>query len=133
MPTIRISFESVVTVVRWVARSAATLFAGFVLFFFLAHLIGDLTGNSDGGPLSAREIPRIVAFAALWLGLVLGWKWELFGGLLTLTGLIAFYLLSYTQFGTWPRETAFVILASPSVLYLFCGWAERGKKPPPTD
>lgn len=127
MATLHISFEAIVKVVRWAARSLATLFAGFVLVFFLAHVIGTLTGQDDGGPVEIREIPRIASFTALWLGLVLGWKWELFGGLLTLSGLIAFYLLSYTLFGTWPTQAAFVILASPGVLYLFYGWAGRRK------
>lgn len=131
MATSRISFETVVNAVRWVARSLATLIAGIVLLFAVTHFIGVLTGQAEGEGIQANDIPGMVAFFALWLGLVLGWKWEILGGLLTLSGLIAFYLLKYALFGNWPTDAAFIILASPSVLYLFCGWAGRVKRPHP--
>jgi hypothetical protein len=71
--------------------------------------------------MSFRETGMMVAFAAVWLGLVLGWRWELYGGLLTLCGLTAFYVLNYAFSGTFPRGPYFLILASPSLLFLYLG------------
>ena len=70
----------------------------------------------------------MVAFVAVWLGLVLGWKWELFGGLLTICGVAAFYLLDYAFSGTFPRGPFFLLFASPGLLFLYCGLQTR-KKP----
>jgi hypothetical protein len=63
----------------------------------------------------------------VWLGLLLGWKWELYGGLLTLCGVAAFYLLDYLFSGTLPRGPFFLIFASPSLLFLYCGLQTRKK------
>jgi hypothetical protein len=63
----------------------------------------------------------MIAFFAVWLGLVLGWKWELLGGALAVGGLVAFYLLDFLFSGTFPRGPFFLIIASPGVLFLLAG------------
>ena len=78
--------------------------------------------------MSVREILMMVAFIALWLGLLLGWKWELYGGLLTVCGVAAFYLVDYLFTGTLPGVLLPLIFASPSLLFLYCGLQTR-KKP----
>jgi hypothetical protein len=49
------------------------------------------------------------------------------GGLLTICGLAAFYLLDYLFFGTFPTGPFFLIFASPSLLFIFFGWQTRQK------
>jgi hypothetical protein len=71
----------------------------------------------------------MVAFAVAWLGLLLGWKWELAGGLLTVCGVAAFYLLDYLFSGTFPRGPFFLLLASPGLLFLYCGLQARRARP----
>jgi hypothetical protein len=93
----------------------------------LLFLIGN--GLAEGlDPLlhmSFRETAMMAAFGAVWLGLVLGWRWELYGGLLSLCGLAAFYLLDYAFSGAFPRGPYFLILASPSLLFLYSGLRTR--------
>ena len=52
--------------------------------------------------LTVRETAMMAAFIILWLGLLLGWKWELIGGLLSVGGLIVFYVLDFAFSGTFP-------------------------------
>jgi len=115
-----------VRVVRWIARVSSGLAATLILLIFIGE--GLTEGFEPLLHLSVRETVMMVAFVAVWLGLLLGWKWELYGGLLTACGTAAFYLLDYLFSGTFPRVPFFLIFASPSLLFLYCGLQTR-KKP----
>jgi hypothetical protein len=112
-------------VVRWIARISAGLAAALILLIFIGEGLAE--GFEPILHLTAREAAMMVAFAAVWLGLVLGWKWELVGGLLTVCGTVAFYLLDYAFSSTFPRGPFFLIFASPSLLFLYCGLQTRKK------
>jgi len=110
-------------VVRWIARVSAGFAAALILLIFIGE---GLTGGFE--PLlhmSIRETLMMVAFIALWLGLLLGWKWELYGGLLTACGVAAFYLVDYLFSGTLPGVLLPLIFALPSLLFLYCGFQAR--------
>ncbi len=114
-----------VRVVRWLARISAGLAVALILLIFIGEGLAE--GFEPMLHLSTREAAMMVAFVAVWLGLVLGWRWELYGGLLTICGAAAFYLLDYAFSGTFPRGPFFLILASPSLLFLYCGLQTRKK------
>jgi hypothetical protein len=118
--------RKVVRVVRWTARISAGLAAALILLFFIGEGLAE--GFEPILHLTARETAMMVAFAAVWLGLVLGWKWELVGGLLTICGTAAFYLLDYAFSDTFPRGPFFLLFASPGLLFIYCGLKTR-KKP----
>jgi hypothetical protein len=113
-------------VVRWIARVSAGFAAALILLFFIGE--GLIGGFEPLLHMSVRETLMMVAFVILWLGLLLGWKWELYGGLLTVYGVVAFYLVDYLFTGTLPRVLLPLIFASPSLLFLYCGFQIR-KKP----
>jgi hypothetical protein len=115
--------SKVIRVVRWIARGFSGLAAALILLIFVGE--GLTEGFGSFLRLSMRETVMMVAFVAMWLGLLLSWKWELSGGLLTICGVIAFYLLDYAFSGTFPRGPYFLILASPSLLFLYCGLQTR--------
>lgn len=113
-------------VVRWVARISSALTAALILLIFVGEGLAE--GFEPLLHLTARETAMMVAFVAVWLGLLLGWKWELYGGLLTVCGVAAFYLLDVLFSGTFPRGPFFLIFASPALLFLYCG-LQPGEKP----
>ena len=113
-------------IVGWIARVSAGFAAALILLIFIGE--GLAGGFEPLLHMSVRETLMIVAFIALWLGLLLGWKWELYGGLLTVCGVAAFYLVDYLFTGTLPRVLLPLIFASPSLLFLYCGFQTR-KKP----
>ncbi len=113
-------------IVRWIARAGAGVTAVFILFLITAHIITD--GLAPLLYLTAREGAMMAAFATLWLGLVIGWKWELGGGLLIVGGMAAFYLLDYLFSGMFPRGAYFLIFALPGVLFLYCGLTANSVK-----
>jgi len=114
-----------VRIIRWIARAGAGLTAVFILFMFVAHAVNDGIGSFSH--LTARETVMMVAFGIMWLGLVLGWKWELIGGVLAIGGMVAFYLSDYLFSGTFPRGLIFFVLASPGFLFLYCGLKASNK------
>ena len=106
---------------RWFARFWALAFA--VLILGLA--IGE---GFNPAKLKARELILTVPFAATWLGLLLGWKWEGLGGTLVVAGITAFCLLHFglTGFGRFPGW-AFWVIAVPGLLYLVSWFCRREK------
>ena len=114
-----------VRVVRWIARVSSGFAAALILLIFIGE--GLTEGFEPLLHLSVRETVMMVAFVAVWLGLLLGWKWEFFGGLLTACGVAAFYLVDYLFSGTLLRVPFPLIFASPSLLFLYCGFQTRKK------
>jgi hypothetical protein len=118
-----------VRVVRWIARVSSGFAAALIVLIFVGE---GLTGGFE--PLlhmSVRETLMMVAFVALWLGLLLGWRWELYGGLLTACGVAAFHLVDYLFSGTLARVPIVLVFASPSLLFLYCGLQTKKKPRPP--
>lgn len=113
-------------VVRWIVRVSAGFAAALILLIFIGE--GLTEGFEPLLHMTARETLMVVAFIALWLGLLLGWKWELYGGLLTVCGVVAFYLVDYLFSGTFPKVLLPFIFALPGLLFLYCGFQTR-KKP----
>ncbi|MBN1247984.1 MAG: hypothetical protein JXC32_10030, partial [Anaerolineae bacterium] len=75
--------------------------------------------------LTPREALMMLAFFVLWVGLLLGWRWELLGGALVVGGMLVFYALDYAFSGSLPRGGIFMVLASPGLLYLIVAWWAR--------
>ncbi len=115
-----------VRVLRRIARISSGVTAALILLIFIGEGLTERFGPVLN--LSVRGTAMMIAFFTVWLGLLLGWKWELYGGLLTVCGVAAFYLLDYLFSGTLPRGPFFLIFASPGLLFLYCGLQTR-KKP----
>jgi hypothetical protein len=104
---------------RWTARVWALIIVAIILFMFIAHAVTD--GIGPLVKLTLRESLMMAAFLITTISLALGWKWELVGGSLTLTGMAAFYIIDFVFSGTFPQGNFFLIIAFPGVLYLIAG------------
>jgi len=113
----------IIRTLRWIARISAGITAGLILLFFIGDALAE--GFESILHLTPRETAMMIAFVVLFLGLLLGWKWELAGGLLTICGLATFYILDYAFSGSFPRGPFFLIFAAPGVLFLYLGWMSR--------
>jgi hypothetical protein len=97
---------------RWTARVVGTLMA----LFFLAFVVGE--GPPPIFRLSWRESLEFVGMAGLFLGLVLAWKWERCGGLVTLASFAALSAINW-RFGP---NLIFLIPAAAGAVHILCGW-----------
>lgn len=80
------------TVTLWTARITGTLILLFILFFLLAHIFGD--DESGEGFRSTFEVITFVFFPITpVLGLILAYKWEGLGGMVTTLGMLGLFVM----------------------------------------
>jgi hypothetical protein len=99
---------------RWVARVGGTLMA----LFLSAFVFGE--GPPPVWRLGALQNLHFLGLCALFLGLLIGWKWEFWGGAVPLAGYLLLGSLN-------PRDFGSLLLLLPAgfgALYLLC-WARR--------
>jgi hypothetical protein len=107
---------------RWFARFWGLAFACSILFLAIGE-------GFNPAKLNRRELILTVPFFIAWLGLWLGWKWEVLGGSLVVAGIACFCLAHYalTGFGRFPGW-AFPTIAVPGLLYLLSWFCTRSTK-----
>ena len=96
--------------VEWTARSLSLLSAAALLLFFIAEF---------RWPRIAKEWIGLALFpAGILLGFAVAWWKEGLGGSITTVSLLAFYLIYGWLLDGLIMGWAFIILASPGVLFL---------------
>lgn len=113
-------------VVLWIARLLATLW--FV--FIAAEVI------SEGGGFWPRGVREFVAWMFFPIGFtagyLLGWRWPLLGGCVSLACLVLHFVLQAALHGRVPPTLGlyapFAVLGVPGILYIIAGWLLRGRK-----
>ena len=104
---------------QWVAR-----LSGLALFLMvLAIAVG------EGGPPNPLRQPwpvaiELVLMFIMWLGLIVAWRWEVLGAIMTLAGLIGFNIVELSV-NAKLAGGAFPLFAIPPVLYLAHALAVR--------
>src|SRR5690349_19346012 len=84
-----ISMSEFPTILRWIARLSALLIAGG----FVVLVAGEMLAPHSAPPTKLIEWTGIALLTATCVGMLLAWRWELPGALMSLTALIAFSLL----------------------------------------
>ena len=113
-------------VVLWIARLLATLW-----FVFIAAQV-----ISEGGgflPRGGREFIEWMFFPiGFTAGYLLGWRWPLLGGCVSLTCLVLLPVLLWALHGRVVPNIGlyapFAVLGVPGILYIIAGWLLRGRK-----
>ncbi len=108
--------EKTTRIIRWTARIWSALMAALILIIFIGDAVAEGIGPLFG--LSLRDILMMVAFFIVFLGLILGWKWERLAGYLIVGGMVAFYLVDFLLSEDFPRGPTFLMIAFPGFLYL---------------
>lgn len=113
--------EVITNVIRFVARSMSLLYAAFIAFFLLSDVFGDGLGLMES---DWKDILEFMIFpVAVTVGLLLGLKNELLGGIISTLAMIALWLLRPDLL----EATPFRILILPGLLYLWLALGERRK------
>ncbi|MFP3895401.1 MAG: hypothetical protein ACLFV5_00985 [Anaerolineales bacterium] len=102
-------------VIRWVARVWSIVSLGFVLLI----VGGELASPTGSPPIAARDLLGMALFpVGVCVGLVVAWWHEGLGGTITVSSLLAFYVLLWGFDGHFPRGPYFALVAAPGVLFL---------------
>jgi hypothetical protein len=99
---------------RWTARLGSVAVAGFVLLLWY-HQPPHLTA------LPVRLLSQLGLLMLAVLGLLLGWRWERFGGALGLLGIGGFLLLEGLTNHRFPIVPPLFVMLLPGLLYLIVG------------
>jgi len=105
---------------RWTARIVGTLMA----LFFLAFVVGE--GPPPVFSLSWHQNLQLIGLTGLFLGLLLTWRWEGWGGLVALSG---FGLLLAVDW-RFNASLLFLAPAATGLLSLLCWWRIAAGPPP---
>jgi hypothetical protein len=115
------------TAMRWTARILALLAVGLFVFFAV-EVGGRVFPTLSWGP---QGIPLLVALIVALAGVVVAWRWELVGGIMTVAGVAAIMALVCAGSGTDMLFCAFLFtlpLLVAGALYLGCCWRARMAK-----
>ena len=90
-----------------------------MVLFFLAFLFGE--GLPHFSEVTGQEKLRFAAMGALFLGLLVAWKWQGPGGLLSLAGFAALLAIGFSNLRLW----AYDVPAAIAVVHIACWWRLR--------
>ncbi len=113
------------TALRWSARMLSIFSVGVVLLFVFGE-------GFNLAHFTVRELILSLFFPlGVCLGMILAWRWEGWGGGITVASLAAFYLAHRLMSPGFPRGLALVVLAAPGFLFLLCSlWSRSTTKQP---
>jgi hypothetical protein len=110
--------------VRWVARILALLVSGPFIYFLLfksGEVVPELSWSAP------NQMPLFVAWLAVVVGILMSWRWEMAGGLLTAASAILIGVFGYLGCGSGELLTC-LIVAGPyllsGLLLLGCCWGK---------
>src|SRR5271157_2124388 len=95
MNALQIASWRVAVAGRWTALIVGTL----LFLLFLAFFFGE--GPPHLSSLTSTERLQFLCIAALFLGLLIAWKWEALRGLLTVAGLVHLVAIDASHFRMW--------------------------------
>ncbi len=102
------------------ARITSALAVAWIIMVFISG--GTTEGFDTLLDIPAYEVLLFMAFGMILIGHLLAWKWELFGGLLAVSGLVAFYLIYLLFAKVLPGGSLYIVLTSPAVLFIIYGY-----------
>lgn len=103
------------TVLRWSARVSGLLIA----CFYVLMIVGEIRHPHSGSPATLLEWVGIALMAATCAGMLIAWRWQLAGAILSLASLVAFVILIRLRYYAVP-----LISAIPGILFL-ADWLVR--------
>lgn len=109
--------------VRWFARATSVLSIGLLLLF----IIGEGSGPRA---VASREWIGLLFFPfGVVVGMLVAWKRELLGSLLSIASLVCFYIVyGFILNGRLPGAWAFAAFTSPAFFFLLTWLTERTMK-----
>jgi len=119
--------------VEVISRTAARIWSGvmvsFITLFALAHILFPETDPGSGSFTTIDAIAMIFFPIGVTVGMIVSWKWEMEGALITIISVCMFYLLIAIPRGvTFTMFPVMFAIAGSSLMFLGLGLDKRFKK-----
>jgi len=102
------------TLLCWIARVWSVLSIAFMLLM----VVGEMTAPSAPLPNLSEAVLMLLFPIGVCVGMIIAWKKELPGALVTIGCMIAFYFGIWLLRGNLPRGPYFLLVAAPGLLFL---------------
>ena len=100
-------------ILRWFSRLTGFMVMGILILFILGEGVKCLS-LTEG--IMFLFFPLSVA-----LGFVIALRWEIIGGIVSIAGLIIFYILNLIMVGQLPKGPFFILFTVPAVTFIISG------------
>ena len=107
----------------WVAR----IWSALSIVFLLTMFIGELLVPSAPLPNFVEAVLMLFFPVGVAAGMIIAWKTELPGALVTIVSVVAFYIGVWLLRGNLPRGPYFLLVAAPGLLFLADWWLNHRK------
>lgn len=106
----------------WIIRS----FSIIVIFVVLLFMVGE---SWNPFKFTSEELILALFFPFMVvIGLIISFWKELYGGIVTILGIILYYYFHYIQTGNTPKGWAFIIFSLPGFLFFIYGLGKLLKR-----
>jgi hypothetical protein len=102
---------------RIIARVLSVILVSFALMMFIGESMESAKRGSST-PMTLNTILQLTLFGIGLLGLVLAWKWQLIGGILSLLAFIALFIVN-------PSTLVIFIFPANAILFIFVGYRSK--------
>jgi len=100
------------SVLHWTARLAALVVAGGFIFL----VVGEFLSPHSRPPSSISEWTGIILLTVTCIGMLMAWRWEVAGAVISLVALVAYALM--IRIG---HHGVLFVLAAPGILFMVNG------------
>jgi len=104
------------TIFRWTARVMGTVLVGLTLILAIGEGVPNLFTQPFVIQLGFLALTLVVS------GILLAWRWEFPGGIMSLVGWVLFILAERVH---WQHSLFFILLGVPSLLFLGSSFLRR--------
>ena len=117
-----------VIILRWSARIWSILSIALLTIFILGE-------GFNPTKVAYQEWIGFLFFpVGVVIGMVFSWREEVWGGLICILSLTAFYFIySYLLKGAFPRGFAFIVISAPGFLFFLSGVLQKNKLQKPIE
>lgn len=112
-----------VIIMRWIARILGSAGVALVMLFVIAHLFNP---EGSGSPTFGEAVGLFFFPFGVCLGLIIAWKWEGLGGMITIVSIVGFHLTMLAVGGSLDINLFIDALAAPGFLFLIAWFLSRG-------
>jgi len=114
--------KSLINGIRWFARILGALLVLLVLYFVIGELI--IEGNLGTGKITPIDIPIIIGWISMVVGIMLAWFREAMGSVIIISGFVLKLVIELIVNQKF-LPLFFVIFPIIGLLFLFCWWQSR--------
>jgi hypothetical protein len=108
--------------VRWVAR----IWSIPAICFIAVILVGEVVSPHAPPPVSVRDVIGLSLFPfGVILGILLAWRWERLGGIISVASFFGFYAALWLFDGRLPRGPYFALASAPGLLFCVSSLLDR--------